>query len=737
MYLWNRIPFTLLIFLSLFFLFLSPFSSSFLTLIRDVPLTAKEVLHTLISHKLKKKPEEVSMSKTIKDLVGGKSTLQNEILGDLGAEFGNVLAEKAEENPLSDIAEQLNPSFSGNLGKVSSGLISKMIGGRMPGGFNMGQVKGYLNTRYGLGPQRVDGVLLQGLLYEPNARLGSEAEAKQWLDQIAAAYASSSGITFQSSSGGAGGQGNMSGVVTVNSEDFLQFRSKTDVLARQQYEAYAKYLDMDIRAVSRLIDLERTERASVEKILDNWTTEHGDVYAQGILPAFDPLKARLFDSHWNWARQDALQLYYKLVFGQIVSVERTLMNECIHLMNRAESYTQLIDFMSYYLERCPAEKGENYARCKELGNMLLDNCKNALSKDPIYMDVSYRPTKPRTEISANGSLIYKEEVRSEMKSMKDYVAEMKKGSSGFHQDKNDPNNKKIENPIVKLNELKRLLISCNNFDNTPQQKEKILTALLHLENAFAESRMHVPENLSYLHLRSRSTKDPNQWEPNAELTNIYLDTLAKAAAEGLSFKDKNVLITGCGKDSIGVEVLKGLLSGGARVIVTTSRFNTAATQFYRGIYEQHGSKGSRLVVVPFNQGSVQDVTSLINYIYDSDSKTGLGWDLDMIIPFAAISEGGREIDDIDSKSELAHRIMLTNTLRILGAVKTKKQECGFNTRPALCLLPLSPNHGTFGKDGLYGESKIALETLFNRWHSESWSVYLTVIGAVIGYVNTS
>ena len=87
-----------------------------------------------------------------------------------------------------------------------------------------------------------------------------------------------------------------------------------------------------------------------------------------------------------------------------------------------------------------------------------------------------------------------------------------------------------------------------------------------------------------------------------------------------------------------------------------------------------------MVVVPFNQGSKQDVDALIEYIYDP--KKGLGWDLDFIIPFAAIPENGREIDSIDSKSELAHRIMLTNLIRMLGSVKSQKFERGFNTRPA-------------------------------------------------------
>jgi fatty acid synthase subunit alpha len=190
-------------------------------------------------------------------------------------------------------------------------------------------------------------------------------------------------------------------------------------------------------------------------------------------------------------------------------------------------------------------------------------------------------------------------------------------------------------------------------------------------------------------------------------------------------------MTGAGAGSIGVEVLQGLLSGGAKVIVTTSRFSREVTEYYQAMYSKFGSRGSALVVVPFNQGSKQDVDALVNYTYDT--KKGLGWDLDFIIPFAAIPENGREIDSIDSKSELAHRIMLTNLLRLLGMVKTNKASRGFETRPAQVILPLSPNHGTFGNDGLYSESKLGLETLFNRWHSESWGNYLTVCGAVIGW----
>ena len=122
-----------------------------------------------------------------------------------------------------------------------------------------------------------------------------------------------------------------------------------------------------------------------------------------------------------------------------------------------------------------------------------------------------------------------------------------------------------------------------------------------------------------------------------------------------------------------------------------------------------GSRGSALTVVPFNQGSKQDVEALVDYIY-----TTLGMDLNYILPFTAIPENGCEIDGLDDKFELAHHIMLVNLLHILGTVKGKKASRQFITCPMQVILLLSPNHSLFGNDGIYSESKISLETLFNR-----------------------
>lgn len=231
--------------------------------------------------------------------------------------------------------------------------------------------------------------------------------------------------------------------------------------------------------------------------------------------------------------------------------------------------------------------------------------------------------------------------------------------------------------------------------------------------------------LPFLHLKRKSG---NSWAYSQKLTNIYLDVLTEIATAGTSFAKKAALLTGVGKGSIGAEIVKGLLAGGCTCVITTSRYSRAAVDYYKSIYHEFGARGSKLVVVPFNGASKQDVEALVEYIY-----TTLSIDLDYVIPFAALPENGREIDGIDDKSELAHRLMLTNLLRLLGAVKSKKASRHFVTRPTQVVLPLSPNHGLFGNDGLYSESKISLETLFNRWSSESWGEYLCISGAVIGW----
>ncbi|KAG8752051.1 3-oxoacyl-[acyl-carrier-protein] synthase [Serendipita sp. 396] len=705
--------------------------------IPDEPIKALDILLVIIAQKLKKKVEEIPVTKAIKDLVGGKSTLQNEILGDLQAEFSSA-PEKGEELPLDELGAALGAGHSGSLGKYSTGMVSRLVGGKMPGGFNLSAMKAYLSKQWGLGPQRSDGAILLGITLEPAKRLGSEAEAKGWLDTVVTAYAKQSGISLASGSGGGGGGGG--GGAVMNSEEFLKFKAEQEEFAARHIELYMRYLNRDSRAGGQLYDEEKTNSVKLQGRLDDIAREHGDTYIQGILPVFDPLKARHFDSAWNWVRQDSLLMFYDIIFGRLTSVDREITARCIAIMNRADP--ALLAYMQYYIDTCDASRGETYKLAKEFGQRLIDNCREALGHPPVYKDVNF-PTAPSTEVTPQGDIVYREVPREDCRKMEAYVQKMSGPSStGVAIDVNKlsvnlANLWKLVQTQPEISDEQRSRIK-NLYDGVVRSLHKTAiperppsprsrrSSSQFLRPQIPVRPAAVPEDrVPLLHLKR---KTGSHWEYSGNLTSLYLDVLTEIATSGTTFKDKNALLTGVGKGSIGVEIVKGLLSGGARVVITTSRYSRSSVEFYQDIYHRYGSDGSSLTVVPFNQGSRQDVEALVDYIY-----TTLAMDLDYILPFAGIPENGREIDGLDDKSELAHRIMLTNLYRLMGAVKSKKASRNFVTRPTQVVLPLSPNHGLFGNDGLYPESKIALENLFTRWSSESWGEYLCLAGAVIGW----
>jgi fatty acid synthase subunit alpha len=144
----------------------------------------------------------------------------------------------------------------------------------------------------------------------------------------------------------------------------------------------------------------------------------------------------------------------------------------------------------------------------------------------------------------------------------------------------------------------------------------------------------------------------------SKMTTNYFDALRDIMNNGLSFQGKVALITGAAAASISTPVVKALLAGGCTVICS---FRGNKYNWFQQIYEESAGAHSRLICVPFNCGSGKDIDSVLGYIYDT-----LGLDVDYCLPFAALSENGRGVADLDSKSELAHRIMLTNVLRLVG-----------------------------------------------------------------------
>ncbi|KAJ2577573.1 fatty acid synthase alpha subunit Lsd1, partial [Coemansia sp. RSA 1807] len=640
-------------------------SSSAGAAIDDVPLPAADIVHAIVAFKLKQPLSGVSAQQSIKMLVGGKSTLQNEIVGDLQKEFGTRVPDKPEDMSLQELGAAIGTSSS--MGKCSQPLVARMFGSKMPGGFTLSSARAMLQTAYGLGSQRQDALLLMALTMEPAARLGSDADAGTWLATVAQAYAAHTGIAYsatQASSADGASQG-----PTVSSAELKKVRLREIEHIQQQIAVLARYAGIDLRSDGRTAEGYQTGAQQLQTSVDNITAEFGDDLIAGVQPRFDARKIRRFDSCWNWARQDAYEWIQQTIAvcttGVASDVDVSDEARLQQLQNRAD--VQLVQMLAGTAKILGASNNDALQPAIQLTQALHDACKDSLDQEPVYREFS-KPMQPETHVQSTGEVKYTEKPRPSERSWAEYIQHM----------------------------------SCGDLDNTPP--------LMHL----------------------REQTESGQWTYSDMYSGAYFSGLNSIATQGISFAGKTALVTGCGRGSIGAEIVSSLLAGGAKVLATTSSYSRATTLFFENLYRTHGSRGSELVVVPFNQGSVQDIENLVSHVYGK-SGSELNWNLDYVFPFAAVSDIGSTLTNLGSRSELAQRVILTNVLRLLGRIKAAKESAGRSTRPALVVLPLSPNHGTFGGDGFYGECKIGLETAFNRWESESWEKQLAIAGAVIGW----
>ncbi|KAJ2506334.1 fatty acid synthase alpha subunit Lsd1, partial [Coemansia sp. RSA 2052] len=668
----------------------------------DQPIQPLEVVRALIAHKLRCSLEAVSADKPIKDLVGGKSTLQNEIIGDLQKEFANDdLPEKPEEVPLAELAQALLP-LTQTLGKHSMSLIARMASSKMPGGFTKEAICSHLQLTYGLRPLRQLGLLLVSLTMEPATRLESEASAKSWLADVARQYAKLAGITYSSVSApggqpGAVASGSGAAVPVASSKEFSDAQQAQSRLVRQTMLVLASHLGVSIDPSSTSTSVASDPAAE----LGIWIAEYGPSFHEGIKPAFSPHMARRYDSFWNWARQDLMELYFDVVQGKITKIDLALTPHCLRLANRLTP--SVVDALKYVVRSAAKGSSPGHMLAQKYGSSLVQRSCQGACMSPVFQ-FTQPLMAPRIRIDGTGDIRYTEIARPGERAIRDYVDAIT-GKSGFARPASRTANDALDTVLQKLGLL------------GPGSAKRSVHSLPPM-----------------IHIKTKAT-DPTAWRFDPSQSAMLANALYDICDNGLTLTNKKALLTGCGQGSIGAEVLKGLLEGGASVVVTTSSYSPKTTRFFQEIYRRHGSRGSSLVVLPFNQASRQDVEALVEYVYGDSSKSkGLGWDLDYVLPFAAIPELGRDITDLGAQSELAHRAMLTNVFRLLGAIARHKAQRRLDMHPTLAVLPLSPNHGAFGLDGHYSESKIGLETLLDRWHSESaWQPYISLAGAVIGW----
>lgn len=605
----------------------------------NAPPSALDVIRVILAGRFAKSPDAIDTATTIKSLSGGKSAMQNEIVGDLGKEFADADSadlEDAADVSLTQLARTVQASYK-KMGKISTNLLTKMVASKLPAGSSISKIKASIQDEYMLGTLGQEGVMVSSLVLEPSERLGNDALAG-WRASVVRHFGDYAGQTVGSKKEG-GGAGTGGQAVAVGAVD-PRMAAKLNSMVTHLANVYRDYLDEDPLQQVKALEMEQGLRGLVDARMAAVTEELGEDLLNGVQPFFHVDKVREYNCWWALAKMDALLLWDRLKKGEEAETQ---------VRNIANRMTQDCKNLLLWLAK---------QSTPEVAKTLQSLAESPVQAIGTYVELT-APTEPHVEVKRDGTVVYTEEARQDEPDIKAYIDKMQQRSD----------------------EPKKRICAIGGYG---------------MENNFC---------------------------PN--MTRNYFDALRDIMSNGLSFDGKVALITGAAPASISAPVVKALLAGGCTVICS---FRGNRYDWFRQVYEESGGARSRLICVPFNCGSNKDMDSVLEYIYGP-----LGLDIDFCLPFAALSENGRGVADLDSKSELAHRIMLTNVLRLVGKIKNCKQQRRILGKVCVVVVPLSPNRGDFGFDGLYAESKLGLGSLFMKWSSEKIQDYIAIVGAEIGW----
>jgi len=315
----------------------------------SLPLSSLHSIRLLISTKLKLSFGDVDPSKSLKALAGGKSAVQNEVLGDIGNEF-KAEPEGAAELPLAELANKVaGPAYAGP-GKVLAALAVKNLSLALPGGWGKGKALGYLQAEFGLDGPTAEAVLVHALLHKVDKRLESESAAHAWLSSVAHDYAKSLDRSFSvaSASGAAGAAGGASAALAaaIDPRELENLKA----LFRDQADTLSAYLSKGAAASV-------PSEPSLEGVTAEWL-KHAEAeldvkFLAGVAPLFDKRRIRVYDASWNWAKIDVLELGLAREVGP-VALESLSAEQQYLLRNRATP--EVISMLGAGVNKQAAEK---------------------------------------------------------------------------------------------------------------------------------------------------------------------------------------------------------------------------------------------------------------------------------------------------------------------------------------------------------------------------------------------
>lgn len=302
--------------------------------VADLPVGTADALEILLAHAVQINVEQLG-DDSVDLLVGGASSRRNQVMMDVGKEFGIGAVDGAHELGRHELAERLTElartyTFPGPV--LGAAMASGLAGTFGPLGMTPGAVGEHVSAVWGLGEGWSDRCRIElflGTREAPSRRGGSlhtlepSTDAVQLIDVALSAAAQRAGVSLHRPSAEAAG-------TTVDSVELDALMRRVDDAftagARAAAEALSQGAQGSAGPPVSSAQPESSEEASPDEIraterLALLDLEHGVERAEAVEPTFDSDTIRWFASGTAWARADLDHLFHSSMLGSLEELE--------------------------------------------------------------------------------------------------------------------------------------------------------------------------------------------------------------------------------------------------------------------------------------------------------------------------------------------------------------------------------------------------------------------------------
>lgn len=764
----------------------------------SVTLQPRHIVTALVSNKLPGcKYADLNINKSLKEVSHGKSTLQNEIKSDLIKEFVNLKDDSFEDIPLSELCQSLEQH---TLGAVTLAQVIKFMSQSLSGKFkSLSGVRNYLGNEWSIADSNP---ILLYMAYQDSSfktRISCETEAAHFIDSCCQAFAVTENIkviTAQATSGAVDPEGGEVKPV-ISAAEYDAFNEGLHGLYTQQRDVLNKRLIVSDDKSELL-----RKDSELQTIKDKMTAleaEFGEFYLnESIKRLFSPAKIRVYDSAWNWSRQDILLLIHSNTHNAKNGVEANIRS----ILNRVDANS--LKILQYYIDKqCRDDQWKAY---------LLDvcqKCKDSMELKPSYADdvqstMAFRNSthKNMTESIELNSGSYVKEI-----ALATSVEDVKRDTSlvSTKLDMDSSSYYKIETELFRVYSKiiqYALAASNSNPDDLWGQFESLYEQLL----IFIKNSDQIASYFRNIVSDALSSINKSMYEKGGDVVvhdygvesssdeesdiDINFDDNKTEHSQPIAVRRQHEAANQPNIDqcSIPVGVIPFLHIKRHSNINEEWIYDKHYTQIFLSNLLKIGSSGfsldrktalllisnleskliSEIIKVLLQTGATvivavgefsRKITQSLQEIYhkfgSKDSKLVViplnqaskvdikkfcdhiyseYDDIDFLLPLN-VHESENKITSLSSQDEVTLRSVSINLLRLLGHLVEAKEAKQMQTRPTFVLLPLSPLLGSKGASGTLSESYAFLNKTLNRWQIEGWKDHLSICGCMYGWTD--